>query len=85
MLLPICASKYVPVFHKENMTDDDIVSESVYKGMPVFSVFFFFLRSLIYLMREPGIIFFISLLLSPWDPKYYYPEKMIEKKNRKRD
>lgn len=44
MLLPICASKYVPVFHKENMTDDDIVSESVYKGMPVFSVFFFFFK-----------------------------------------
>lgn len=82
MLLPIYASKYVPVFHKENMTDDDIVSESIYKGLPVF---LFFLGSLIYLMRETGIILFIYLLLSPWDPKYYYPEKMIEKKNRKRD
>lgn len=77
-LLPIYASNLGQLFQNENITDDNIVLESVYKDMPVN-----FLDGLTYLIRRASVTFFISFIPSKvfsWDPKYYcYPEKLLEK------
>lgn len=53
VLLPIYASNLGQLFQNENITDDNIVLESVYKDMPVN-----FLDGLTYLIRRASITFF---------------------------
>lgn len=60
VLLPIYASNLGQLFQNENITDDNIVLESVYKDMPVN-----FLDGLTYLIRRASITFFLFLLSHP--------------------
>lgn len=57
VLLPIYSSNLGQLFQNENITDNNIVLESVYKDMPVS-----FLDGLTYLIRRASITLFIPFL-----------------------